>query len=50
MVLSIICGLIMLGEAGRYSTGSLFGLSISMLVIVAGIMILGFKKTSIAKT
>ena len=49
MVLSIICGLIMLGEADRYTTGRLFGLSICMLIIVLGILILGFKKTSIAK-
>ena len=48
MCLSIICGLIILGESEFYSTGSLVGITIFMLVVSAGVILLGFKKTKIA--
>ena len=48
MVFGIVCGLIILGESDRYSAGSLVGISFSMILITAGILVLGFKKTSIA--
>ena len=47
LVLGIVCGLILLGEATRYSTGSLFGLFLACIVCVSGIAVLALKKTAI---
>ena len=40
-------GFLILGEAERYSTGHIIGVCIGMLVVAAGILILGYKKTAI---
>ena len=48
MVMGIVCGLIILGEAERYTMESLVGISIAMLVVALGILVLGFKKTQIS--
>ena len=40
-------GFLILGEAERYSTGHIIGVCLCMLVVAAGIMILGYKKTAI---
>ena len=48
MVMGIICGLVLLGEDERYSRESMIGICIAMLVTIAGIFVLGFKKTLIA--
>ena len=48
MVMGIICGLVILGEDERYSGESMVGICIAMLVTIAGIFVLGFKKTLIA--
>ena len=40
-------GFLILGEAQRYSTGHIIGVCIGMLVVAAGILILGYKKTAI---
>ena len=48
MVMGIICGLVLLGEDERYSCDSMIGICIAMLVTIAGIFVLGFKKTLIA--
>ena len=50
MVMTILSGLILLGEAESYSTGSLIGLSVAVVVIVAGILLLGVKKTTVSTT
>lgn len=47
MCISIIMGFLILGEAERYSTGHIIGVCFGMLVVAAGIMILGYKKTAI---
>ena len=47
MCISIIMGFLILGEAERYSTGHIIGVCIGMLVVAAGILILGYKKTAI---
>ena len=43
----IACGLVLLGEAERYSKGSLIGISVAILIIMFGIFIIGLKKTKI---
>ena len=43
----IACGLVLLGEAERYSKGSLIGISVAILIIMLGIFIIGLKKTKI---
>ena len=48
MVMGIICGLIILGEGERYNSENLIGISLAMVIVVFGIIILGFKKTQIA--
>ena len=48
MIFNIICGLILLGEASRYSTGKLIGISFAVIVAVSGIFVLGAKKNYIA--
>ena len=48
MVMGIICGLVLLGENERYSHENMIGICIAMIVIIAGIFVLGFKKTLIA--
>ena len=40
-------GFLIRGEAERYSTGHIIGVCIGMLVVAAGILILGYKKTAI---
>ena len=40
-------GFLILGEAERYSTGHIVGVCFGMLVVAAGILILGYKKTAI---
>ena len=47
-IFNIICGLILLGEASRYKTGNLIGISFAVLVTVSGIFVLGAKKNYIA--
>ena len=48
MIWEVICGLILLGEAERYSTSHLVGISIGVIVTVLGIFVLGGKKAQIA--
>ena len=47
-VFSVICGLILLGEASRYKTGNLIGISLAVIVTVSGIFVLAAKKNYIA--
>lgn len=47
MVMSILCGLILLGERDRYPTANFVGLIIAVVTIVAGTLVLGYKKTQI---
>ena len=47
-IFNIICGLILLGEASRYKTGNLIGISFAVIVTVSGIFVLGAKKNYIA--
>ena len=49
MIFNSVCGLILLGEAARYSTGNLIGISIGVAITVAGIFVLAMKKNLIAK-
>lgn len=48
MSFSVICGLLILGEADRYSAGKLIGISISVIISCAGIFVLGAKHSIIA--
>ena len=48
MCMTILCGLILLGEADHYTTAKLVGLSLAVLTIVIGILVLGFKKTKVS--
>ena len=48
IVSNIICGLILLGEADRYGTGNLIGISFAVLITVSGIFVLGAKKNYLA--
>ena len=48
MVFNVVCGLLLLGEAERYPTGNLIGISFAVCVSVSGIFVLGLKKTLIA--
>jgi len=47
MIFEVIAGLTVLGEADRYSTSHLVGISIGMIVSVSGIFVLGCKKTEV---
>ena len=47
MCTGIIMGFLILGEAERYGTGHIIGVCIGMLIVAAGILILGYKKTAI---
>lgn len=49
MIFNIVCGLILLGEADRYPTGNIVGISIGVVITVAGILVLGKKTNFIAK-
>ena len=49
MIFNIICGLVLLGEADRYKTSHLIGISFSVIVTIFGIFVLGYKKTYIAE-
>ena len=48
LVFNIICGLILLGEASRYGTGNLIGISFAVLLTVSGIFVLGAKRNYLA--
>ena len=48
LIFNIICGLILLGEASRYGTGNLIGISIAVIVSIVGIFVLGAKKNYLA--
>jgi len=47
LVLGIVCGLLILGERDRYSTGDTVGIFLACMVVIGGIFVLGFKKTAI---
>jgi len=47
MIFEVIAGLTILGETDRYSAGGLVGVAIGVVITVAGILILGNKKTSV---
>lgn len=46
-IFSVVCGLIILGEAKRYSTGHIIGISICVMISCAGILVLGAKHSII---
>ena len=48
LVMGIICGLIILGEVERYKTANLIGIFLACIIVISGIILLGFKKTAIA--
>ena len=45
--MGIICGLIILGEAERYKMANRIGIFLACVIVVSGIILLGFKKTAI---
>ena len=49
MIFEVIAGLTILDEAQRYSTSHLVGISIGVIITVIGILVLGNKKTLLAK-
>ena len=49
MIFEVISGLTILDEAPIYSTSHLIGISIGVVITVIGILVLGNKKTLIAR-
>ena len=49
MIFEVIVGLTILGESKRYSSGRLVGVFIGVIITVAGILILGWKKTAMER-
>ena len=48
MIFNIISGLVLLGEADRYPTGHIVGISIGVVITIAGIFVLGSKRSLLA--
>ena len=46
MIFEVIAGLTVLGEAPRYSTTDLVGITLGIIIACGGIFVLGYKKTS----
>ena len=49
MIFLVIAGLTILGEASSYPAGHLVGIAFGLIISVAGILVLGMKKTSLTR-